>query len=154
MEVKQYLPISTKKVICEQIVKNSIIEQNGMKFIDYCSQKLAIDISLIQFYTDINIEEIDMDEFYESGKMEEIRKAIPESEYSFIVNNVKQMLKQEIEIYNSLSAVINRNLEKVINNLPTEKEINKILNKLPKVLDKISPENKEILKGVIEGKMK
>jgi hypothetical protein len=155
MELKtNYLPISTKRHICETIVNNSIIERDGMKFIDSIQKQIAFDLSLIQFYTDIDIENIDMDEMYQNGTIEEIKKLIPVSEISFIEEHVYYMLDQETEVFNSLSAIVNRNLQKLLEKIPDEKSIQKILKSVPNTLNKLSPESKEIFKGMIEGKLK
>jgi len=34
IQIKPYLPIATKRLICEEIAKSSIVEQDGMKVKD------------------------------------------------------------------------------------------------------------------------
>jgi len=155
MEIKKYLPISIKKQICDTIVANSIIERDGMKFIDYVNKELSIDLAILQFYTDMDIESIDIDKMYESGEINKIKDAIPYSELHFITENVFYMLEQEKEIYNSLSGVINRNLQKLIDKLPDEKSLSKFAKTTIKELNKINPDKYKYVNDVInalEGK--
>lgn len=154
MITKIYLPISVKQIIIESVCQKSLVEKNGMKTIDYIGKQLALDLSILQFYTDLDIENSDLDSMYESGEMDSIRKQIPDSELKFIEDNISLILSEEKEIFNSIGGVINRNLQSLIAKIPDEKGIQKILKSIPKTLDKISPENKELFKSFVEGKIK
>lgn len=155
MELKtKYLPVSTKKEIVKMVVDNCIYEKDGMKFVDVIKKKLSIDLALVNFYGSEDLIDIDMDELYETGKFEELKDTIPLSEIYFIEYAVDSVLEEEKEIYNSLSATVLRCFNKLISKMPDVKDYDKLLKKLPKVLDSISPENKEIFKGIIEGNLK
>lgn len=150
MELKtNYLPLATKRQIIETIKINALSEDEyNMKYIDYISLDLATDMTLLQFYFEEDLENIEMDELYKDGKIEYARSLIPASEIRFIEDHVMHMLRQEVETFNSLSGVINRNLSVLISKIPTEKGMNKIIKSIPKVLNSISPENLELLKNI------
>ena len=145
---KKYLPIGIKREICETIKLNALTEENGMKFIDYINLQVFTDLSLLQFYFEQNLDDLDINQFYADGVIDYMRSLIPSSEIEFIQNNVKNMLHQDIEVYNSLAGVLNRNLENLIAKIPTEKGMQKIIKSIPKVLNSISPENLELLKNI------
>jgi DNA primase len=155
MEIKtKYVNMATKKQLCEQIVENSLVDNNGILSIDYINMRMGIDITLVQFYSDIDLSETDLDTLYENGTMDELKKSIPYSELNFIEENVNYMLDERKDVNNSLSSVINRNLSNLIAKIPDEKGIAKLMKKLPKALEKISPETLDILKGFNKGSIK
>lgn len=154
MEIKNYLPLSTKREICEAIANNSLKEVDGMLVIDTISRDLSVELYMIQFYTDINMDELDMDKIYEDGTITTIRQAIPSSEYQFITKHANAIIQEKKEIHNSLAGVLNRNIAKLIEKIPDSKEINKMIPKLSKVFDKIAPENLELLKGIMNKEIK
>jgi DNA primase len=155
MEIKtNYVNMATKKQLCEQIVENSLIDNNGILSIDYINMRMGIDITLVQFYSNIELSETDLDTLYENGKMDELKKAIPYSELNFIEENVNYMLDERKDTNNSLSSVINRNLANLISKIPDEKSMAKLMKNLPKALEKISPETLDILKGFNKGVIK
>ena len=57
IQIKDYLPISTKRLMCEEIAKNSIVEQNGMKVKDSISYAIAFDLMVTSFYSNVDIDE-------------------------------------------------------------------------------------------------
>jgi len=58
IQIKDYLPISTKRLMCEEITKNSIIEQNGMKVKDSISYAIAFDLMVTSFYSNVILTKI------------------------------------------------------------------------------------------------
>lgn len=148
MITKKYQPIAVKREIVQSIVNNSVKIEDGIKYIDYVSKFLALHLALLSFYTDVNFDETDMDTLIETGELDKIISEIPSSEKIFIIENVEFELRQEIEIYNSLSSVLNRQLTNLISKIPDEKSMQKIIKNLPKAFDKISPENLELIKNI------
>lgn len=154
MITKNYLPISTKKAIIDEVVKNSLItDDNGQLKIDFIGKEVSLNMAILSFYTDLSLEEVDYDTLSENGDLNKIKEDLAD-EYLFIESMVNNILKQEIEIHNSLAGVINRNLSNLINRIPSEKEMSKLLKNLPKALEKISPETLDILKGFKTGAIK
>ena len=146
---KKYLPIGAKREICEIIKLNALTEENGMKFIDYINLQVFTDISLLQFYFEQNLDDLDMDQFYADGVIDYMRSLIPSSEIEFIRNNVKNMLHQDIEVYNSLAGVLNRNLENLISKIPTEDAIKSLVTELPNIIKNTNPDTLKFLAQAI-----
>lgn len=145
MELKtKYLPISTKKQIVDQIVVNCLTEdENSMMVFDYFNYQLALDLSLVEFYLDDNIE--DMDKFYEEEKMTELYKLIPESEVEFIINAVESAIQEKKEVNNSVSGVIAKNLIAIANKIPDEKAIKRIFKAGTKMFNSLNKDNLEAI---------
>lgn len=145
-----YLPISSKRLICENIVENCIEEIDGMKVADPIKKDIAISLSLVQFYSNIDG---DLDDLTQYGIIDYLIKKVSK-DYWYICDMVEIMIENELNIHNSLVGMLNRNIQLAISKIPNEKEMSKILNKIPKVMNGLSPENKEIFKGFLEGKIK
>ena len=114
IQIKDYLPISTKRLMCEEIAKNSIVEQNGIKVKDSISYEIAFDLVITSFYSNVDIDE-HYDEACEYGIIKFIKKNMNQNELDFIYEHSHCMIRNELEIHNSLVGVINRNLTNFIN---------------------------------------
>jgi hypothetical protein len=143
IQIKDYLPISTKRLMCEEIAKNSIVEQDGMKVKDTIAYEIAMDIIIASFYSNVDIDE-NYDEACEYWIIDFIKKNMNKKELEFIDNHSRLMIKNEIETYNSLTGVLNRNLQKLIDTFDKNtnpkalksiiKEVQKLdLDKLPMI---------------------
>ena len=155
MELKtSYLDLATKAKIIDEICKTSIQDNDGYITINPMSKLLAIDLSLLQFYSDVDINTADTDSLYKEGKIKELRNLIPEEELYYIETMVDITLAEMKESHNSLGAVINRNMVNLVNKVPQVSEIQKLLPKLGKQLSKIDPQTMEILKNLGSGNIK
>ena len=144
MELKtRYLPIAVKKQIVDQIIANCTSEENGLITYDYFSYQLALDLSLVEFYYDGEVE--DMDKFYEEGKMTELYKIIPESEIDFITNAASIAIQEKKEINNSISGVIAKGFATIANKIREEKAIKRILKEIAKTFNNLNKENLEAI---------
>ncbi len=151
-EVKQkYLPLVTKREICETIKSNSIMELEGMLIYDSINHSIAQTLSLLQFYCDIQLDDIDIDKLYKDGTVDCIVGQIPASEINFIEHHTKQMIDSEINTFNSVSGVLNRNIKILIDKIPDEKGIKSIFAEASKQINKVKPENIKILKNIFTG---
>ena len=154
IKIKSYLPVSTKRLMCEEIAKNSIVEQDGMKVKDTIAYEIAMDLIIASFYTNVDIDE-NYDEACEYKIIDFIKENMNQSERDFISEHSYHMVRNEIDTYNSLSGVINRNLQKLIEKLPDEKSLSKFTKTTVKELNKINPDKFKYVNDVInalEGK--
>ena len=146
----KYLTLAAKKQIVDQILLNCVtISEDGLKYVDFINKTIAYYFSLISFYTDINLDEHDLDNLIRDGVVDQIQNEIPSSELSTLTQFIDATIEQEVSTYNNLSAVLNRTLTTLVDKMPSSKQITSWLNKLPKTLEKISPENMELIKQVI-----
>jgi len=114
IQIKPYLPIATKRLICEEIAKSSIVEQDGMKVKDSIAFTIAFDLMIVQFYSNVDIDE-HYDEACEYGIIDYIKDNMNQNEREFISEHSYYMIQNEINTHNSIAGVINRQLTKFIN---------------------------------------
>jgi len=154
IQIKDYLPISTKRLMCEEIAKNSIIEQDGVKIKDSIAYEIAFDLVIVSFYTNVDIDE-NYDEACEYGIINYIKENMSQNERDFISEHSYYMIRNEIETYNSLAGVINRNLQRLIDKTPDSKDLNKLIKSTVKELNKLDPNKFKYVNDVVnalEGK--
>jgi len=148
IQIKDYLPISTKRLMCEEIAKNSIIEQDGVKIKDSIAYEIAFDLIIVSFYTNVDIDE-NYDEACEYKIIDFIKENMNQSEREFISEHSYYMIQNEINTHNSIAGVINRNLQKLIEKLPDEKSLSKFAKTIIKELNKINPDKFKYVNDVI-----
>jgi len=154
IQIKDYLPIATKRLICEEIAKNSIVEQNGMKIKDSIAYGIAFDLIITFFYSNVDIDE-HYDEACEYKIIDFIKENMNQEERDFISEHSYHMIRNEIDTYNSLAGVLNRNLQTLISKIPNEKELIKLAKTTVKELNKINPDKFKYVNDVVsalEGK--
>ena len=149
IQIKDYLPISTKRLICEEIAKNSIIEQDGMKIKDSIAYEIAFDLVIVSFYTNVDIDE-NYDEACEYKIIDYIKDNMNQNEREFISEHSYYMIQNEINNHNSIAGVVSRNLQKLIDKVPDDKQIKKLVTDIPKQINKIKPEQLELIKEIIK----
>ncbi len=148
IQIKDYLPISTKRLMCEEIAKNSIVEQDGMKVKDSIAYEIAFDLVIVSFYTNVDIDE-NYDEACEYWIIDFIKENMNQSERDFISEHSYHMVRNEIDTYNSLAGVINRNLTNFINVI--EKNTNpKAIKSILKEAQKLDLDKMPMIKQLVE----
>ena len=151
VEIKSYLSTIEKKIIVDNIINGCIeMDENSIMKVNFFNKKLISDISLITNYTNLIFSDdnsIDDYDFLSQYKiLNHIIEHIDSDELDFIEYMVENELEQQIKIGNSLESVIAKGLNKLIEKIPDEKSMNKLINNIPKVLNKVNPENLNILK--------
>ena len=153
VEIKLYLSTIEKRIIVDNIINGCIeIDENSIMKVNFFNKKLISDISLVTNYTNLifsddnSIEDYDFLSQYKI--LNHIIKHIDSDELDFIYNMVEDELEQQIKIGNSLESVLSKGLNKLIEKIPDEKSMNKLINNLPKSINKIKPENLAVLKGI------
>jgi len=148
IQIKDYLPIATKRLMCEEIAKNSIVEQNGMKIKDSISYAIAFDLMVTSFYSNVDIDE-HYDEACEYKIIDFIKENMNQEERDFISEHSYHMIRNEIDTYNSLAGVINRNLTNFIN--VVEKNTNpKAIKSILKEAQKLDLDKMPMIKQLVE----
>jgi hypothetical protein len=153
IQIKSYLPLVMKQSIINNILSVCIIDENKKK-IDFSLKLFSLEFNLVNQYSNLNCDVDDViklyDELKEHGVIDGILKQISESEVKFITNVLNEEINQIQVIDNSLEVIISNALDKLIEKLPTSKEINKMIPKISKELAKISPETLETFKNVFK----
>jgi hypothetical protein len=153
IEVKPYISWIEKKILCEQVIDGCMEENpNGIVSCDFFMQKLIKDLKIISSYSDIELEDEvvnDYDFLIQCGLLELVKSRINQDELSFIDEMIDCGIKQKIEIGNSLSNIVASKLQVLIDKIPDQKAMKKLMNDVPKMINKVKPENLEILKGFV-----
>jgi hypothetical protein len=96
---------------------------------------------MIDRYADIEFDDIEVDDtiydyFITSGIWEYVKENIPFNEYELVIDLLENTLKQEIELNNSISSIVNTHLGTVVDiinrRFPNEKEMKGIIKSLTK----------------------
>ena len=150
--IKNYLPLSHKKLVIKRILDLCIIE-GDIKKIDFALKEFAFEYVLTNEFSNINFELEDVlalyDELKENGIIDKVSKLIPESEKTFIDNVLQKEIEQIQIVDNSLTSVISKQLSRLVEKLPDSNEINKMIPKLSKQINKISPDSFKFLTDAI-----
>ena len=156
IDIKHYIPFAHKQLLCEKVIDvSTLVDENGIVSCSYFLKKLVTDINIMSFYTDLEFNENtaeDYDFLVQSGLFDDILDHINDGELDFIDEMVNKSIEQKISIGNSLSNIVAIKLEKLINSIPNEKTLKKLMNDIPKQLNKIKPENLNLIKEVLGNK--
>jgi len=143
-----------KKILCEGILDGCLeTDENGIITCNYFMKKLLTDLKIVANYSDIEFSDevvLDYDFLNESDIVNIIKERINKSELEFIEEMVDKSIEQKIRVGNSLGNILASKLEKLISKIPDEKGIKGIIKEAQKSLNKIKPENMEILKGMFK----
>ena len=144
LSVKQYLSLSAKKFLITQILDLCIIEED-IKKIDFSLKKFAYEYILTTHYTNVDFEDNNIlelyDELKENGVISVILNIIPESEKEFIDYVLRKEIEQVQLVDNSLASVVSKQLNKIVEKLPDQKGLMKLIKELPKQFNKVSPDS-------------
>lgn len=152
LNIKSYISLTEKKILIEKILDICIIEEE-IKRIDFALKQFAYEYLLLNFYTNINIETEDIIEIYdelkENNLIENILKIIPESEKEFIDYVLRKEIEQIQLVDNSMVNIVNQALKKLVEKMPDQKGLIKLIKELPKQFNKVSPDSLKYLSKAI-----
>jgi len=146
--IKKYLSFSEKKLLINNILDMCVIEED-IKKIDFALKEFAYEYMLINEYTsvdfEIEVEASDIlsiyDELKEHGVIDKIIKLIPESEKEFIDYILRKEIEQIQLVDNSMVNIVNQALNKLVDKIPDQKGLIKLIKELPKQFNKVSPDS-------------
>jgi len=137
----------------------AIDDEDGMSKINYAMLPIYKCVFVLVCFYGIDIGEMNLDNLfaiYDEMKSLDIDNGwtgeVFFTEKLFnLLEEIDTTLKQEVEIKNSLAGIVNKGIIMLGEKIPSVdvKQIDKWLNKLPKALDKMSPENREIINNVL-----
>jgi len=150
IQFKSYISFAEKTLICNNIIEASL-EKNDDDILtcNYFHKKLMTDISIITHYTDIEMSDKFLQDYDTLCKYDIINIVldnINKNDKEFILQMVDKSIEQQIKISNSLESVIAKTLNNLISKIPDEKSLNKMMANMSKNLNKIKPENLNMMK--------
>lgn len=164
VQLKKYIPLGLKELLIigdeetEGLISKVIIEDNGMYKIDFFNRDVLLALILVREYTNLDLNKIDqdtiIDDIFESGLMEIIINEVPDAK--MFIKMFEKNLTQELEIHNSVSGVVARGLEKLIDKIPDidAKQMDKWVKAIPKAFAKLTQEDRTLLKAAIPAAIK
>ena len=159
-ETKTYLPLMEKELIINKIIDTIVdYDENNLVKIDFIHLDFFFDLEILKSYFSIeipkDIETINLlnayDYLCENDIVSQLKTRIDE-DYEYLVGLLDKEIKQKIEINNSISAVLSKTLNKIASSLPDEKSMQKIINSIPKAINKIDKGNLEAITSALGGK--
>jgi hypothetical protein len=155
IKVKTYLPFTVKKIMVDNIFDSIVAEnENGLKIIDYSLLQFVKDFTLINNYSNLDFTELDTIEIYdllkENGTLKYIIEKIPQEELSFFSEVISNEIQQIKEIDNSIQSILSKVLNKLIDKIPSDKALAKIIKDIPKQIEKIDPSKLKFIKDAID----
>ena len=154
--IKYYLSFSNKVAFIQEILDSCIVENEGIKFIDYIGKIYAIDVYILKYYTNIDLTGFtveDYDFLKENGVIEQIREDIlnvNEQDFIELMDCIDKELTQVTKSCNSLEGVLARNLKEFLGKMPEQNQIIKILKNIATSLNKFTPEKYTQLNKMID----
>ena len=152
IEFKKYLSLVEKQLLANKIIDSCIITDDvGLNRIDYFYKYLTTQVSLIINYTSLEFTENlieDFDCLAENGLLEDILDQIPINEVEFILDLVDFELAQIVKLNNSIEGILASKLDKLIEKLPTDKQIKSLSKSLVKDINKLDWDKLPMLKDM------
>ena len=144
INIQKYLPLSFKKLLIKNILDMCIIDED-IKKIDFTLKEFAYEYILVSRYSNINFQVDEIVELYDELKehdvINNIIKIIPKSEKDFIDYVLQKEIEQIQLIDNSMINIANQVLNKLVDKIPDQKGLIKLIKELPKQFNKISPDS-------------
>jgi hypothetical protein len=139
VEIKNYLPFVHKQIMINNILKACLqTDENSIMTCDNFAKKMAKDMQYVVNFTNLEFSDDFMEEYeyLVSNKLiKNITAYIDSDELIFIDNILDKEIEQRININNSLSNIIAINLNKVIDKIPTTKDLQKLIKTTKKELN-------------------
>ena len=151
--IKKYIPFLVKQNIIENILLACVtIEEDGFKHIDHVMKRMAIEFSICNQVSNIDMSEEDNLELYdslkESGTVAYIMNNIDQSEMSFITDSVNEQIEEIYKVDNSFQNVVSQGLNKLLAKIPDDKGMTKFIKDISKQFDKLDPDKLKFVKDV------
>lgn len=156
IDVKQYLTITEKITLAKSIYESAVDTDNGLHIVDRNSLDIAFKIFVTETYTNLTLPQIkdedgklktdiigSYDMLVESGLFQLIYNAIPKNEMWNLeeaLENHIQAKQDEYEQKNAIQYIIKDLLSGLIDKIPDEEGIAKMIDEAKKTMDGFSPD--------------
>lgn len=156
LEIKYYLPLKLKQRLVQEVISNCMEEKNEVLYVNYFVKEMVYKLCILSYYTNYQFtDKIDYDSLQEIGAFDFVINEIMrnnEDEISKLESLLCETVQEQKETYNSLSTIISKKLNEIIETIPDKNEWSKILKNAVKILNKSNPEvvqafSKELLSG-------
>lgn len=151
---RAYIPFLEKRVIVEELIDSFTYEEDGLIKVDLFDKQFFTDLKILSTYFDI---ENDL-EFSELMKLYDLLmehdylsafKYYIKDDLLILRELLESVLNEKIKYNNTLEGVIAKGINKLIEKLPDEKGMSKLIKDLPKQVNKVDPDKLKYLSEVI-----
>jgi len=152
--ITKYIPFLIKQNIVKNILLTCIsVEEDGFKRVDSAMKRMAIEFSICNQISNIDMSDDDSLETYdslkESGAIEYILDNFDYNEIKFITDCVNEEIEEMYKVDNSIEGIISKGLDKLLTKIPDNKGMTKFINNISKQFDKLDPSKLKIVKEVM-----
>jgi hypothetical protein len=140
--IEKYIPYIVKSTMIKNIL-NTVVTENtqGLKTINYPLLSLAKEIVIFNNYSNVDISQEDTvfvyDELKKSGAIDFVLENISPDELYFFDEVILHETQQLFRVENSVSNVLAKTLNTLIEKIPDQKSLAKLIKDLPKQINKI-----------------
>lgn len=140
MHYTPYLPFAAKQMILDQCVHTALKEREGIWYVDYIALEIAENLAYLSFYTDFTLEgELPYDLLCELGIFGRIKQECS-ADIAAFAPYITQSAQELAAARNALGPALARTVDKILAKLPSKKEAQALLNKIPKIVNKLDPQ--------------
>jgi hypothetical protein len=137
-----------KQAMVQSVYDNSVVkdEENGVFYVDTIMSKMTFDVNMLSSYTnfyEVYKNQYPYDFLNDIGVFNYVYSQIDIADMALVEEAVEERLMR-VETLNSVGACLHRTIKEVVGKIPNAQDVGKLLNKLPKLLDKMDKEKLEI----------
>jgi len=155
--------ILLQRDLIENILKSSMLEEddNGLKKFDYVIFAIFKLVAIVESFTNIEIEILKLEngiKVFDFIAMSEIYDVVVQSDelisklddISYDFSELLSIsMEQEISLANSLESILAKGINKIVTKFPDNKELGKLVNKIPTLINKIDSEKMNFIQKVV-----
>ena len=139
-----------KQAIVQSVYNNSVIKdiENGIYYVDVIMSNITFDINMLDSYTNFydvyeDADKYSYDYLKDVGVFNCVYTQVDVADMALVEEAIEERL-MKVDALNSVGSCLYRTIKEVTKDLPNMQDFNKLLNKLPKLLDKMDKEKLEI----------
>lgn len=140
-----------KQAMAQSVYDNSIVKdvENDVYYVDAIMQSVTFNINMLSSYTNFyevygDVSVYGYDYLNNIGIFDYVYTTIDEDDIAIVEYAINKNMKR-VDMLNSTGACLRRTIKEVIGTLPEMKDFNKLLNNIPKMLNKVDKETLEVL---------
>lgn len=140
-----------KQAMAQSVYDNSIVKdvENDVYYVDAIMQSVTFNINMLSSYTNFyevygDVSVYGYDYLNNIGIFNYVYTTIDEDDIAIVEYAIDKNMER-VDMLNSTGACLRRTIKEVVGTLPEMKDFNKLLNNIPKMLNKVDKETLEVL---------
>lgn len=155
VSITQYLPIAEKIGLVSSVYKSAVAEDGTLSIINRNALNIAYKILVVKTYSDVNLPKDDIsayDLLTKSRLFDQIYGAIPQEERIELEKVMDDYIREKQERYereNTLPNIVKNLLSGLIEKMPDEEGMAKMITEAKKTMDGFEPDKMEFVKAFL-----